>query len=193
MLSRPDFFSTDGVGESESHLHSQDDMYADFILRMMLTGLSGIVVIEIYAAVMQREFQNTDNKVGKGFAVLGIYLFVTTYYGMLNSTTWLYGSEVLPIALRSKVMGLAAASHFIVNVGSELHSFNRQHLLLLMELTIWYSHGSWSKCVCQYQGSKLFLPRLPLKVLTVKELLLCLRLLQSLLPRDGILLLSVSP
>ena len=36
--------------------------------------------------------------------------------GMLNSTTWLYGAEVLPIALRSKVMGLAAASHFIVNV-----------------------------------------------------------------------------
>jgi hypothetical protein len=28
-----------------------------------------------------------------------------------------YGAEVLPIALRSKVMGLAAASHFIVNVG----------------------------------------------------------------------------
>lgn len=41
---------------------------------------------------------------------------------MLNSTTWLYGAEVLPIALRSKVMGLAAASHFIVNVGSELHA-----------------------------------------------------------------------
>lgn len=39
--------------------------------------------------------------------------------GMLNSTTWLYGAEVLPIALRSKVMGLAAASHFIVNVASK--------------------------------------------------------------------------
>jgi hypothetical protein len=38
---------------------------------------------------------------------------------MLNSTTWLYGAEVLPIALRSKVMGLAAASHFIVNVASK--------------------------------------------------------------------------
>jgi len=37
--------------------------------------------------------------------------------GMLNSTTWLYGAEVLPMNLRSKVMGLAAASHFIVNVG----------------------------------------------------------------------------
>lgn len=35
---------------------------------------------------------------------------------MLNSTTWLYGAEVLPIALRSKIMGIASASHFIVNV-----------------------------------------------------------------------------
>jgi MFS family permease len=46
---------------------------------MILAGLSGIILIEIYAAVMQLEFQNTDNKVGKGFAVLGIYLFVVTY------------------------------------------------------------------------------------------------------------------
>lgn len=46
---------------------------------MILAGLSGIIIIEIYAAVMQREFQNTDNRVGKGFAVLGIYLFVVAY------------------------------------------------------------------------------------------------------------------
>lgn len=45
---------------------------------------------------------------------------------MLNSTTWLYGAEVLPIALRSKVMGLAASSHFIVNVASKWHSLNDQ-------------------------------------------------------------------
>lgn len=52
---------------------------ATTLTRMILAGLAGIVVIEIYAAVMQRQFQNTDNKVGKGFAVLGIYLFVVTY------------------------------------------------------------------------------------------------------------------
>lgn len=46
---------------------------------MILTGLAGIIIIEIYAAVMQREFQDTNNKVGKGFAILGIYLFVITY------------------------------------------------------------------------------------------------------------------
>ena len=84
--------------------------------KMILAGLGGIVLIEIYAAVMQREFQDTNNRLGKGFAILGIYLFVVCYYGMLNSTTWLYGAEVLPIALRSKIMGIASASHFIVNV-----------------------------------------------------------------------------
>lgn len=103
--------------------------------KMILTGLSCVIVIEIYTAIMQMEFQDSKNNVGKGFAVLGIYLFDVTYYGLLNSTTWLYGAEVMPLVrrsafrlhrrlkltpfeqtLRSKVMGLAAASHFIVNV-----------------------------------------------------------------------------
>lgn len=51
---------------------------------MILAGLSGIILVEIYAAVMQREFQNTDNRVGKGFAVLGIYLFVVVYCKFLT-------------------------------------------------------------------------------------------------------------
>jgi hypothetical protein len=54
-----------------------------FSHRMILAGLSAIVLIEIYAAVMQREFQNTDNQTGKGFAVLGIYLFVVAYCELL--------------------------------------------------------------------------------------------------------------
>ncbi|ROV96515.1 hypothetical protein VMCG_07841 [Cytospora schulzeri] len=83
--------------------------------KMILTGLIGIILVEIYAAIMQREFQNTDNRVGKAFAIVGIYLFAVAYYCMLNSTTWLYGAEILPIALRSKVMGLSASSHLIVN------------------------------------------------------------------------------
>lgn len=73
--------------------------------RMILTGLTSVILIEIYTAVMQRSFQDTNNRVGKGFTILGIYLFCVLYYGMLNSTTWLYGAEILPMALRSKVMG----------------------------------------------------------------------------------------
>lgn len=119
---------------------------------------------------MQWQFEDSNNNVGKGFAVLGIYLFCVStslkdekvlallnltsckvcYYGLISkffhgqstiqqmggfqlkslltlialpppklfanlspitpdSTTWLYGAEVVPMALRSKLMGLAAA------------------------------------------------------------------------------------
>jgi hypothetical protein len=47
--------------------------------RMLISGLGAIILIEIYAAVMQREFQYTNNRVGKGFAILGIYLFDVAY------------------------------------------------------------------------------------------------------------------
>lgn len=57
---------------------------------MILTGLGSIVLIEIYAAVMQREFQHTDNRVGKGFAILGIYLFVVFYCECILQT-WIDG------------------------------------------------------------------------------------------------------
>lgn len=56
--------------------------------RMILTGLFGIILVEIYAAVMQKEFQRTDNKIGKGFAILGIYLFVVAYCEFTIRDTW---------------------------------------------------------------------------------------------------------
>ncbi|RFU29556.1 hypothetical protein B7463_g6777, partial [Scytalidium lignicola] len=62
--------------------------------KMLLTGMVTTVVTEIYAAVMQ--------------------------HATINCVTWLYGAEILPMSIRSKVMGVAAAIHFIVNVGSML-------------------------------------------------------------------------
>ncbi|KAI1813194.1 putative MFS monosaccharide transporter [Poronia punctata] len=84
--------------------------------KMLLAGVACVIVTEIYSAVLQRVYENTDNRVGKGFAILGIYLFVVCYYGLINSTTWLYGSEVLPISIRNKIVGVSAAAHYIVNV-----------------------------------------------------------------------------
>lgn len=56
--------------------------------KMILTGLFGVILVEIYTAVMQRQFQHTDDKVGKGFTILGIYLFAVVYcerfYRFLN-------------------------------------------------------------------------------------------------------------
>lgn len=101
---------------------------------MLLAGVAWVIVVEIYCAIMQRAFQNTDNRVGKGFAILGIYLFAVGYCklthpsfpavtninitdSLINPVTWIYGAEVLPISIRSKIMGVATAAHYIVNVG----------------------------------------------------------------------------
>jgi hypothetical protein len=46
---------------------------------MLLFGVAWTVVTEIYAAEMQRGFQNTDNRVGKGFAIAGLYVFIVGY------------------------------------------------------------------------------------------------------------------
>lgn len=46
---------------------------------MMLAGLAWVVGTEIYCAVMQRSFQDTNNRIGKSFAILGIYLFAVGY------------------------------------------------------------------------------------------------------------------
>ncbi|KAG8625774.1 hypothetical protein KVT40_006175 [Elsinoe batatas] len=85
--------------------------------KMLLTGLTYVILTEIYCAVMQRQFQNTNNRVGKGFAILGIYIFVVCYYSLINSVTWLYGAEVVPMFIRSKMVGASAFAHYVVNVG----------------------------------------------------------------------------
>ena len=51
-------------------------MYA---FRMLLAGVACVIVTEIYSAIMELEFQNSDNRVGKGFAILGIYIFIVCY------------------------------------------------------------------------------------------------------------------
>lgn len=46
---------------------------------MLLAGLVAVILTEIYSAVLQREFQHTENRVGKGFAILGVYAFAVCY------------------------------------------------------------------------------------------------------------------
>jgi len=83
---------------------------------MLLGGLLSIVIVDTYNAIMTDVFASSTNTTAKGFAILGIYLFVTFYYGLLNSTTWLYAPEIVPLPIRSKVTALGAFSHFVVNV-----------------------------------------------------------------------------
>ena len=46
---------------------------------MLITGLAGIVIVQVYSAVMQLKFQHSDNAVGKAFAIAGIYVYAVIY------------------------------------------------------------------------------------------------------------------
>lgn len=48
-------------------------------VKLLGFGAAGLCLDLIYSAVMARQFANSDNKVGKGFAILGIYIFTATY------------------------------------------------------------------------------------------------------------------
>ncbi|KAJ7489194.1 general substrate transporter [Mycena latifolia] len=85
-------------------------------VKLLCGASAGLCLDLIYSAVMSHIYANSDNKIGKGFAILGVYMFTAIYYLGINSTTWLYGVEILPIFLRSKVTGLASLSHFVVNI-----------------------------------------------------------------------------
>lgn len=128
--------------------------------RMLLTGISCIGLSEIYTAVMQREFQNTDSRLGKGFAVLGLYLFVIFYYGMLNSVTWLYGAEILPTFIRNRVVATSAASHYIVNVA--LTESGPSALSNIGENFYYVFVGC---CACYFVGIYMFFPETKQKTL----------------------------
>lgn len=58
--------------------------------RMLLCGMILVVITLVYSAIMQLEFQNTNNKVGKAFALLGIFLYAVGY-----CMTFKMNSEVL--------------------------------------------------------------------------------------------------
>ncbi|THU76826.1 general substrate transporter, partial [Dendrothele bispora CBS 962.96] len=86
-------------------------------VKLLIYGCGGLCIDLVYSALMARFFANSDNRIGKGFGILGIYAYTAIFYLCINSTTWLYGVEILPMSLRSKITGLSALSHFLVNVG----------------------------------------------------------------------------
>ncbi|KAK4504509.1 hypothetical protein PRZ48_005425 [Zasmidium cellare] len=85
--------------------------------QLLLWGMALSALILIYCAVMQQIYQNSTNQIGKGFAVLGIFAHAVFNGGTLESVCPIYNAEILPIALRSKVIALAAFTHFSVTVG----------------------------------------------------------------------------
>ncbi|KAG7444794.1 uncharacterized protein BT62DRAFT_227969 [Guyanagaster necrorhizus] len=68
-----------------------------------------------YCALMIRYFSSSDNNIGKGMTVFGLYMYVIFHF-IVNSTIWVYSTVVLPVHLRNKIMALASAFQYTYSV-----------------------------------------------------------------------------
>ncbi|KAJ5398588.1 hypothetical protein N7465_009077 [Penicillium sp. CMV-2018d] len=81
-------------------------------VRLMVFGLLGGAIAVSCEAAMVAEFSGTQNKVGNGFGVFFLFLFVTFYGGCLDATTYVYSVEVFPTHVRGLGMGISIFTQF---------------------------------------------------------------------------------
>src|ERR1700761_7779273 len=61
---------------------------------------------------MVATFGGTENRVGNGFGVFFLFLFVFFYGGTMDATSYVYCSELFPTALRAQGTGFSVAGLF---------------------------------------------------------------------------------
>ncbi|KAL2832249.1 general substrate transporter [Aspergillus pseudoustus] len=82
-------------------------------VRLMALGLLGCAVAVACEAAMVAEFSgDTTNRVGNGFGVFFLFLFVTFYGLCLDATTYVYSVEIFPTQLRGQGMGVSVFTQF---------------------------------------------------------------------------------
>ncbi|KAL3462308.1 general substrate transporter [Aspergillus heterothallicus] len=79
---------------------------------LMVIGLLGGAIAVICEAAMVAEFSGTQNKIGNGFGVFFLFVFVTFYGGCLDATTYVYSAEIFPTHARGLGMGISIFTQF---------------------------------------------------------------------------------
>lgn len=62
---------------------------------------------------MVAQYGGTSNKVGNGFGVFFLYLFVTFYGGCMDVSTYVYCSEIFPTGIRAQGVGFSVSGLFL--------------------------------------------------------------------------------
>lgn len=73
-------------------------------------------------AAMVAQYGNGPNKVGNGFGVLFLFLFVTFYGGCVDAISYVYCSELFPTNLRAQGMGFSVMGLFAMTLRKLLSS-----------------------------------------------------------------------
>ncbi|KAK5209652.1 hypothetical protein LTR47_009050 [Exophiala xenobiotica] len=81
-------------------------------IRIMLIGLTGAACSLICFTAMVATYGGTDNRIGNGFGVFFLFLFVFFYGGSMDATSYVYCSEIFPTPLRAQGTGFSVAGLF---------------------------------------------------------------------------------
>ncbi|KAK5744134.1 hypothetical protein LTR17_002164 [Elasticomyces elasticus] len=81
-------------------------------VRLMVIGLIGCVASIICETAMIAEYSGTSNRIGNGFGVFFLFLFVTFYGSCLDATSYVYCAEIFPTHHRATGMGYSIFTQF---------------------------------------------------------------------------------
>ncbi|KAF2009416.1 general substrate transporter [Aaosphaeria arxii CBS 175.79] len=81
-------------------------------IRIMLIGLTGCVCSLIGLTAIIAEFSGTSNRIGNGFGVFFLFLFVFFYGGTMDATSYVYCAEIFPTSVRAQGNGFSVAGLF---------------------------------------------------------------------------------
>lgn len=82
-------------------------------IRIMAIGVIGCACCIVLEAAMVAKYAGTSNKVGNGFGVFFIYLYVTFYGGCMDVSTYVYCSEIFPTRVRAQGVGFSVSGLFL--------------------------------------------------------------------------------
>ncbi|CAH0028729.1 unnamed protein product [Clonostachys rhizophaga] len=81
-------------------------------IRIMVIGLCGCAIALSCFTAMVAEFGGTSNRVGNGFGVFFLFLFVFFYGATMDATSYVYCSEIFPTPVRAIGTGFSVSGLF---------------------------------------------------------------------------------
>ncbi|OAL34558.1 hypothetical protein AYO20_06188 [Fonsecaea nubica] len=79
---------------------------------IMVVGQIGCSIsVAGFTACLAR-YGGTDNRVGNGFGVFFLYLFVTFFGGSMDASSYVYSSEIFPTSIRAQGTGFSVSGLF---------------------------------------------------------------------------------
>jgi hypothetical protein len=82
----------------------------------MVVGLIGCSLSLCGFTAMVAEFVGSTNKIGNGFGVFFLYLFVFFYGGSMDASSYVYCAEIFPTSVRAQGVGFSVAGLFIMTL-----------------------------------------------------------------------------